>query len=108
MEAFNNLWLTRCPRGPQYIGYDNASEFKAQLKQMCDNYGMKEKPSSSYNAQSNSIVEQVHQVLGNALRTFELEDKELNTNDPWGPFLSAAAWAIHSTVHTTYNATPGH
>ena len=106
MEAFNNTWLTRYPR-PQYIGYDNGSEFKAQFKQMCENYGMKEKPSSSYNPQSNGIVERVHQVLGNALRTFELENKELDTNDPWGPFLSAAAWAIRSTVHTTLDATPG-
>jgi hypothetical protein len=71
MDAFNNTWLTRYPQ-PQYIGYDNSSKFKAQFKQMCDNYGMKEKPSSNYNPQSNGIVEQVHQVLGNALRTFEL------------------------------------
>jgi hypothetical protein len=106
MEAFNNTWLTRYPR-PQYIGYDNGSKFKAQFKQMCDNYGIKEKPPASYNPQSNGIVEQVHQVLGNALRTFELENKELDPNDPWGHFLSAAAWAIRSTVHTTLNVTPG-
>ena len=106
MEAFNNTWLTRYPR-PQYIGYDNGSEFKAQFKEMCDNYGIKDKPSTTYNPQSNGIIERVHQVLGNALRTFELEDKELDTNDPWGPFLSAAAWAIRSTVHTTLDATPG-
>jgi transposase InsO family protein len=87
MEAFNNTWLTRYPL-PQYIGYDNGSEFKAQFKQMCDNYGMKEKPSTNYNPQSNGIIERVHQVLGNALRTFELENKELETNDPWGHFLS--------------------
>ena len=75
---------------------------------MCDNYGMKEKLSTSYNPQSNGIIERVHdQVLGNALRTFELEEKELDTNDPWGHFLSAAAWAIRSTVHTTLDATPG-
>ena len=74
---------------------------------MCNNYGMKEKPSSSHNLQSNGIVEQEKQVLGNALRTFELENKELDTNDPWGPFLNAAAWAIcTSTVHTTLNARP--
>jgi hypothetical protein len=41
MEAFNNTWLTRYPQ-PQYIGYDNGSEFKAQFREMCDNYGMKE------------------------------------------------------------------
>ena len=106
MEAFNNTWLTRYPR-PQYIGYDNGSEFKAQFKEMCNNYGIKEKPSTSYNPQSNGIIERVHQVLGNALRTFELENAELDTNDPWGHFLSAAAWAIRSTVHTTLDATPG-
>ena len=68
---------------------------------------MKEKPSSSYNPQSNGIKEQVHQVLGSALWTFEPENKELDMNDPWGPFLSAAAWAIRSTVHTALDATPG-
>ena len=74
---------------------------------MGDNYGMKEKPSISFNLQSNGIIEHVHQVLGNALRTFELEEKELDTNDPWGHFLSAAAWAIRRTVHTMLDATPG-
>ena len=74
---------------------------------MCDNSEIKEKPSTTYNPQSNGIIECVHQVLGNALRTFELEEKELDTNDPWGSFLSAAAWAIRSIVHTTLDATPG-
>jgi hypothetical protein len=27
--------------------------------------------------------------------------------DPWGPFLSSAAYAIRSTFHTTLKATPG-
>jgi len=47
----------------------------------------------------------VHQVLANALQTFELEQKELNERDPWGPFLLAAAFAICSTYHTTLKAT---
>ena len=68
---------------------------------------MKEKLSTSYNLQSNGIIERVHQVLSNALRTFEPEEKELDTNDLWGHFLSVAAWAIRSTVHTTLDATPG-
>jgi hypothetical protein len=53
------------------------------------------------------MVEQVRQVQGNALRTFELENKELDPNNPWGHFLSAAAWAICSTIHTILDATPG-
>jgi hypothetical protein len=74
MEAFNNTWLTRYPQ-PQYKRYDNGAKFKALFKQMCNNYGMKEKPSYSYNPQSNGIAEQVHLVLGNALRTFELHQR---------------------------------
>jgi transposase InsO family protein len=106
MEAFINMWLTRYPR-LQSIGYDHRSEFKAQFKETCENYGIKEKPSTTYNPQSNGIIECVHQVLGNSLRTFELEEKDLDTNDPSAPFLSAAAWAIRSAVHTTLDATPG-
>jgi hypothetical protein len=90
-----------------FTWYHFGSELKAQFKQMCINYGLKEKTSSSYNPQSIGIIEQVHHMLGNVLRTFELENIELDTNDPWGPFLSATAWAIRSTVHTTLDATPG-
>ena len=106
MEAFDNTWLCRYPR-PQYIGYDNGSEFKSVFKAMCQNYGITPKPSSDYNPQSNSIIERVHLTLGNMLRTFELENQELNEHDPWTSFLSSAAWAIRSTYHTILDATPG-
>ena len=62
--------------------------------------------STAYNPQSNGIVERIHQVLNDALRTFELQNRELDTHDPWTPFLSAAAFAIRSTYHTTLEATP--
>ena len=41
------------------------------------------------------------------MRTFELENKNLDDHDPWRPFLSAVAWAIRSTYHTTLEAMPG-
>jgi hypothetical protein len=31
----------------------------------------------------------------------------LDARDPWGPFLSVAAYAIHNIIHTTFKATPG-
>ena len=105
MNAFDDNWLSRYPR-PQYIGYDNGSEYKKYFKQMCDNYGLHAKPSTAYNPQSNGIVERVHQVLNDSLRMFELEERELNEEDPWTEFLSAAAFAIRSTYHTTLEATP--
>jgi hypothetical protein len=48
----------------------------------------------------------VHQVLGNALRNFELEERELDKTNPWDEFLTAAAFAIRSTHHTTLQASP--
>jgi hypothetical protein len=31
----------------------------------------------------------------------------MDEKDPWGPFLSSAAYTIRSTFHTTLKATPG-
>ena len=49
----------------------------------------------------------MHLVLNDSsLRTFELEKCELNGEYPWTEFLSAAAFTIRSTYHTTLEATP--
>ena len=45
---------------------------------MCENLGLHGKPTTSYNPQGNSIVERIHQVMGNLLRNFELEDRDLD------------------------------
>jgi len=73
---------------------------------MCDNYGLKKKPTTAYNPQFIGIIECVHQLLANALCTFELEQKEIDERDPWEPFLLAAAFAMHLSYHTTLKATP--
>lgn len=52
------------------------------------------------------VKEDVHAVLNDILRTFELEERELSPDDPWSEFLSAAAFAIRATYHTTLQATP--
>ncbi len=105
MAAFDDTWLSRYPR-PQILGYDNGSEYKATFNQMRKNYGMKKRRSTEYNPQSNGIVERVHQVLGDMLRTFELEERELDPDNPWSEFLTAVGYAIRSTYHTTLEATP--
>jgi hypothetical protein len=45
--------------------------------------------------------------LNYALRTAEIDGRELDDKDPWGPVLSSAAYAIRSTFNTTLKATPG-
>jgi transposase InsO family protein len=48
-----------------------------------EDYGVKAKPITVRNPQANAIVERVHQVIGNIIRTFELENNYLDDNDPW-------------------------
>jgi hypothetical protein len=101
----DDTWFNRYPKR-ENIGFDNGREFKAMFEQMTKNYGLKTKTGTSYNPQSNGVIERVHQVLGDMLRTFELEDRDLDAKDPFGSFLSAAAYAIRSTYHTVLVASP--
>jgi hypothetical protein len=46
--------------------------------------------------------------MGNMLRAFELEEIELDPDDPWNEFLQACAFGIiRSTFHTTLQAYRG-
>ena len=51
-------------------------------------------------------MERVHQTTGDMIRTFELEDNHPDEDDPWKGILSAAAFAVRATVHTTLQKTP--
>jgi hypothetical protein len=57
--------------------------------------------------QGNSIIERIQKVMGNMLRAFELEERELDPDNPWNEFLQACAFGIRSTFHTTLQASPG-
>ena len=43
--------------------------------------GLKEKTILPWNPQSNSILERIHQVLGDCLKTFELEELDINEDE---------------------------
>jgi hypothetical protein len=45
--------------------------------------------------------------MGNMSRAFELEERELDPDDPWNEFLQACAFGIRSIFHTTLQASPG-
>ncbi len=101
-------WLSRRP-WPTRITYDHGSEFigsefQLLIKEECD---IEAKPSSKRNPQSNAILERIHQTIGNMLRTFEVENQPIDELDPWSGILSAAAWAVRSTYHTSSQSTPG-
>ena len=72
VKRFDFQWLARYPR-PREIGFDNGGEFMAEFRDLCDNMGLKRHPSSSWNPQSNAILERIHQVLADCLRPFNLD-----------------------------------
>ena len=73
-----------------------------------EDYGIKLKHITTRNPQANSIVERVHQVISNMVRTFDLQERQLvKEKDLWKGIFSALSFSIRSTVHTTLNKTSG-
>ncbi len=70
-------------------------------------YGIKRKPTSVKNPQANAILERIYAVLGNMLRTSELDMAETVKPSDIDIFLSDVAWAVRFTYHTVLKASPG-
>jgi hypothetical protein len=92
---------------PNIKGFDNGVKYKNVIEELVNNYGIKKKNNTPLNPQSNRIIERVHLTINASLRTAEIDGRGKDKKDPWGPFLSSAAYAIRSTFHTTLKATPG-
>ena len=101
-------WLTRYP-WPSIMTYNKGPEFVGQdfRRMVTEDYGIKVKAASVRNPQANAIIERIHQTIGNIVRTFELQDNYLDEDDPFAGVLSAAAFAVRATYHTTLQKTPG-
>ena len=52
------------------------------------------------------MIERVHQVLGNLIRTCDINNSKIDLDDPWSGILAAAMFAVHTTYHTTTQTTP--
>ena len=72
---------------------------------MCQNdYGLKSKPITTINPQSNSIIELIHQTIGNIIRTFYVSN--IVNNYPWSGILAETMFAVRSTYHTILQVSP--
>eukprot|EP00957_Ditylum_brightwellii_P079037 6011388-Ditylum_brightwellii.AAC.1 len=69
-------------------------------------YGVKKKPITVRNPQANSIIERIHQTIGNMIGSFEVHSTDIDEKDPWTCILSAVRFATRATVHTSMQATP--
>ena len=102
----NKIWLCRYPQC-RYLIYNNGSEIKLHFKTLCESYGIKRKPTTIKNPQTNAICEHIHQVLGAMMRTSEIGMAESVEPADIDTFIDNAAWAIRSTYHTVLKASPG-
>ena len=105
-NVVEQTWLTRYP-WPVKITYDKGTEFMREFADMVQNdYGIKKKGATKRNPQANSIIERIHQTIGNVIRTFQVHDSYLDEDDPWSGILAAVMFAVRATYHTTLKATP--
>ena len=99
-------WLARYP-WPEKIICDRGSKFMAEFLNMIkEDYNIKVRRITTRNPQANAILERIHQTIGNIIRTFKVQDEEIDLEDPWSGILAAAMFATRATIHTTLKATP--
>ena len=66
-ETVEQVWLSRYP-WPTQIILDRGSEFMKDFTRMVrEDYGIKKKTITARNPQANSIIERVHQTIGQIL-----------------------------------------
>ena len=59
------------------------------------------------NPQAKEIIEKIHQVLGNLIRTYNLQETYVNDADPWMIILTAESVAVRSMYHSVKVKIPG-
>jgi hypothetical protein len=98
--TLDEYWFCRYPR-PSKIIHDQGPEFRGdEFQEMLRSYGVQTKPTSVENPQANAILERVHQVIGNMVRTRRANEQN------WTEVLPMVAFAIRATYHTTLKASP--
>ena len=94
-------WLTRYPLPDKVIvdrGNESLAEFKTMILADC---GIEIMSIASRNPQANSILERVHQTIGNIIRTFKVQDMGLDDESHWDGILASIMFTLRATVHTT-------
>lgn len=93
-------WLNRYPR-PMRCIYDAGSEFKKEFQELLDSYGIEHAATTVRNPQANAVIERVHRVIGDKMRT-----KTLQTAEDWAQFLNNTTFALRAAHHSMTNASP--
>ena len=85
--------------------FDRGTKFMAEFAKMCHNdYGLKRKPITTRNPQSNAFIKRINQTIGNTIGTFDVSN--IINNNPLSGILAATMFAVRATYHTTLQASP--
>ena len=79
--------------------HKGAPKHGKMFKRMCENYGIKAKPTTSHNPKASAIIKA-------STHSCDLENENSDEDNPFDYLLQSTAWAIRSTYHTTLQATP--
>ena len=83
--------------------FDRGIEFMAEFSKMCQNdSGLKRKAITTRNPHYNSIIEKIHQTIGNIICTFDVSN--IVNNNPWSGILAATMFDVCITYHATLQA----
>jgi hypothetical protein len=86
---------------------DRGKEFAAEVRDELQNeYGVIRKLITTQNPQVNSMVERAHQTIHDMIATQNIERKQDLPGGSWAGILSAVAFAMQATIHTTMRAMP--
>ena len=61
-----------------------------------EDFGIKSRPITTRNPQSNAIIEYIHQTIENIIRTFNV--KKINDDDPWSGILAATIFGVRVEI----------
>ena len=85
--------------------FDCGTKFMVEFSNICKkDYGLKRKPIKTKNPQSNAIIEQIHQTIGNIILTFDVSN--IVNIDPWSGILAAIIFAVCTTYPTPLQESP--
>ena len=77
----------------------------AEFSKMCQNdYGLKRKTITTINPQSNTIIEEIYQTVGNIICILDVSN--IINNYPWSGILEETMFAVCATYYTTLQASP--
>ena len=109
-EQFENCWLARYPRPIKCI-HDNGGEFIGwNFQQMLIRAGIRSKPTSVKNPQSNAVCERMHKTIADILRNVVKDHPPDHIHEAEQKIDNALATCVHAlrcAVNHTMKTSPG-